>query len=538
LARTVKGPDFPTGGEIITPRKDLAEIYATGHGSFRLRATYHDEDGEIVIDALPFQVSGAKVLEQIAQQMRAKKLPMVEDLRDESDHENPTRLVIIPRSGRVDRDALMSHLFATTDLERSQRVNLNVIGLDGKPKVMDLATMLREWLKFRIHCVTRRLRHRLEKVESRLHVLDGLLVAFLNIDEVIRIVRQEDRPKEALIEAFALSEAQAEAILDLKLRQLAKLEEIKIRAEQDELASERDHLTLLLKDRDALRGLVRDELTADAENCGDDRRTALEERETAQAMDETVLVPSEPVTVVLSRRGWARSAKGHDIEPRKLSYKSGDGYMAHAIGRSNQLAVFLDSTGRAYSLPAHTLPSARSQGEPVSGRLNPPDGASFAGVLCGADADRWLLASDRGYGFVTKLADLHSRNRAGKAALTVPAGGAVLGPSPVPEGDGILVAVASSEGHLLVFPLEDVPELARGKGNKLIGIPAARLKAGEERVADLTLLRPEDSLLIEAGARHMTLKPKDWEHFVGERGRRGLKLPRGLRAVAALTTVT
>jgi topoisomerase IV subunit A len=536
LARTVKGPDFPTGGEIITPRKDLATLYATGHGSFRLRATYHDEDGDIVIDALPFQVSGAKVLEQIAQQMRAKKLPMVEDLRDESDHENPTRLVIIPRTERVDCTALMSHLFATTDLERSQRVNLNVIGLDGKPRVMDLATMLREWLKFRIHCVTRRLRHRLEKVEARLHVLDGLLIAFLNIDEVIRIIRHEDESKAALMEAFGLSDTQAEAILDLKLRHLAKLEEIRIRTEQDELDAECDRLVALLEDREALRSLVRNEINADAERYGDPRRTTIEERDAAQAMDETELVPAEPVTVVLSRRGWARAAKGHDIEPQSLSYKSGDGYLTHAMGRSNQQAVFLDSTGRAYSLPAHSLPSARSQGEPLSGRLNPPDGATFAGAMCGRDDTRWLLASDRGYGFVTQLSELHSRNRAGKAALTVPAGGAVLIPSAVPDADDVLVAVASSEGHLLVFPLADVPELSRGKGNKLIGIPTARLKAGEERVAGLALLRPQDSLLIEAGARHMTLKPKDWEHFVGERGRRGLKLPRGLRSVATMTT--
>jgi len=534
LARTVKGPDYPTGGEIISPRKDLAEIYATGNGTFRLRGTYHEEDGDIVIDALPYQTSGAKVLEQIAQQMRAKKLPMVEDLRDESDHENPTRLVIVPRSGRVDRAALMSHLFATTDLERSQRVNLNVIGLDGRPRVTDLATMLREWLKFRIHCVTRRLRHRLEKVEARLHVLDGLLIAFLNIDEVIRIIRQEDEPRAALMTAFGLSETQAEAILEIKLRQLAKLEEIRIRTEQDELGAERDRLKGLLGDRDALRDLVREEISEDAERYGDPRRTAIEEREAAQALDETELVPSEPVTIVLSRRGWARAAKGHDIEPGKLSYKSGDGYLAHATGRSNQLAVFMDSSGRAYSLPAHTLPSARSQGEPLSGRLNPPDGAGFAGVLCGAEEDRWVLASDRGYGFVARLGDLHSRNRAGKAALTVPAGGSVLVPTPALSAEGAMVAVASSEGHLLLFPLADLPELARGKGNKLIGIPAARLRDGAERVAGVAVIAADGALVVEAGARHMTLKPKDWEHFVGERGRRGLKLPRGLRAVGAL----
>jgi topoisomerase IV subunit A len=364
------------------------------------------------------------------------------------------------------------------------------------------------------------------------------LIAFLNIDEVIRVIRHEDEPKAALMRAFELSAEQADSILDLKLRQLAKLEEIRIRAEQDDLDIERDGLTLLLKDRSALHGLVKDEITADAAQYGDPRRTLIEERDAAQAMDETELVPSEPVTIVLSQRGWARAAKGHDIGPDKLSYKSGDGYLAHALGRSNQPAVFLDSTGRAYCVPAHTLPSARSQGEPVSGRMNPPDGASFAGVLCGDDEARWLLATDRGYGFVARLKDLHSRNRAGKRALTVPVGAGVMIPTPVPEAEGAMVAVASSEGHLLVFPVVDVPELTRGKGNKLIGIPAARLKAGDERVAGVAVLGPQDSLLIEAGARHMTLKPKDWEHFVGERGRRGLKLPRGLRGVAALSVVS
>jgi len=531
LLEHVRGPDLPTGAEIITPREELARIYETGNGTFRARARYETEDGEIVVTELPYQVSGSKVLEQVAAQMRAKKLPMVEDLRDESDHEHPTRLVITPRSNRVDVEQVMAHLFATTDLERSYRVNLNVIARDGRPRVMGLKALLEEWLAFRVDTVTRRLAHRLEKVEARLHILDGLLVAYLNLDEVIRIVRYEDEPKAALIARFQLSEAQAEAILETKLRHLAKLEELKIRGEQEKLAAERDELQKVLASKARLKRLVRDEIIADAGKYGDDRRSRLVERAAAQAIAETEIMASEPVTVVLSRSGWVRSAKGHDIDPRALSYKTGDEYWAAARGRSTQLAVFLDSTGRAYSLPAHTLPSARGQGEPLSGRLDPPDGATFPGVLIGEADERWVLSSGAGYGFVVKLGELHGRNRAGKAILKVPEGSSVLAPVPVPPGDGVLLAAVNTDGRLLVFPVADLPELPRGKGNKIFGIPPKKVASGEESLLAVAAVAPGQSLRIACGERRMGLSYRELGEYRGERGQRGAVLPRGWRKV-------
>ena len=534
LLEHVQGPDFPTGAEIISPRDELAKIYETGNGTFRARARYELDDGEIVVTELPYQVSGSKVLEQVAAQMRAKKLPMVEDLRDESDHEHPTRLVITPRSNRVDVEQVMAHLFATTDLERSYRVNLNVIARDGRPRVMGLKPLLEEWLAFRIDTVTRRLAHRLEKVEARLHILDGLMVAYLNLDEVIRIVRYEDEPKAALIARFQLSEPQAEAILETKLRHLARLEEMKIRGEQEKLAAERDELQKMLASKAKLKRLVRDEIIADAERYGDARRSKLVERAAAQAIAATELVASEPVTVVLSRSGWVRAAKGHDIDPRALSYKTGDEYRAAAKGRSTQQAVFMDSTGRAYSLPAHALPSARGQGEPLSGRLDPPDGATFPGVLIGEPEERWVLASSAGYGFVTRLGELHSRNRAGKAILKVPDGSTVLAPVPVPAGDGVLLAAVNSDGRLLAFPVADLPELPRGKGNKIFGIPSKKAATGEEGLVAIAAVAPGQTLRILCGERHMGLTFRELGEYRGERGQRGAVLPRGWRKVDGL----
>jgi topoisomerase-4 subunit A len=534
LLEHVRGPDFPTGAEIISPREDLARIYETGNGTFRARARYELEDGEIIVTELPYQVSGAKVLEQIAAQMRAKKLPMVEDLRDESDHEHPTRLVITPRSNRVDVEQVMAHLFATTDLERSYRVNMNVIARDGRPRVMGLRPLLEEWLAFRVDTVTRRLAHRLEKVEARLHILDGLMVAYLNLDEVIRIVRYEDEPRAALMARFQLSEAQAEAILETKLRHLARLEEMKIRGEQDKLAAERDELAKTLGSKAKLRRLVRDEIVADAEKYGDERRSRLVARAAAQAISETEIMASEPVTVVLSRSGWVRAAKGHDIDPRTLSYKTGDEYRAAARGRSTQLAVFVDSTGRAYSLPAHTLPSARGQGEPLSGRLDPPDGATFPGVLIGEPGDRWVLASGAGYGFVVQLGELHSRNRSGKAILKVPEGSSVLTPVPVPPGDEVLLAAVNSDGRLLAFPVTDLPELPRGKGNKIFGIPSRKVASGEETLIAVAAVAPGQTLRVLSGERYMGLTCRELGEYRGERGQRGAVLPRGWRKVDGL----
>jgi len=536
LCEHIKGPDFPGGAEIISPPADIRGIYETGGGTLRVRARWSRESGEIVVSELPHQVSGAKILEQIAGQMRSKKLPMVEDLRDESDHENPTRLVIVPRSNRVDTEALMDHLFATTDLEKTVRVNMNVIGLDGRPRVLDLRGLLTEWISYRLETVTRRLQFRLDKVEARLHVLEGLLVAFLNIDEVIRIIRSEDAPKPVLMKTFSLTDVQAEAILELKLRHLARLEEMKIRGEQEALSKEKKSLAGILGSKARLKRLVRDEINEDADRFGDERRTAIIERRAAQAMDETVLISSEPVTVILSQHGWIRAAKGHDIDPHQLSYKSGDDFLAGARGRSNQPAVFLDTTGRAYTVMTHTLPSARGQGEPLSGRVNPPDGAAFAGVVIGNPDDKVLLASSAGYGFVVRVEDLLSRNRSGKAVLKVPKGAEVLDPARVgdPEDEDAIVVAASSEGRLLVFPLSELPELARGKGNKILGIPPARFKSGEEKMIAAIAAPSGAAILVNSGQRTMTLKPRDLEKYVGNRGRRGTLLPRGWRKVEAL----
>lgn len=534
LCKHVQGPDFPTGAEIISPRSEIKQIYETGNGSIRARAVYEMEDGDIIITQLPYQVSGSRIQEQIAAQMQAKKLPMVEDIRDESDHEHPTRIVIVPRSNRVDVEQLMAHLFATTDLERTYRVNLNIIGLDGRPKVMGLKSLLEDWLKFRIDTVTKRLQWRLDKVQARLHVLDGLLAAYLNLDEVIKIIRREDEPKPVLMKRFKLTEIQAEAILETKLRHLAKLEEMKIRGEQKELSQEQEELDKILKSKARLKKLVRDELIADAEMFGDDRRSRIVERAAAQAIDETELVATEPVTVVLSERGWIRSAKGHELDPRTLSYKTGDAFKAAAKGRSTQQAVFLDSTGRAYSLLAHTLPSARGQGEPLSGRIDPPDGATFAGVLIGDPEDRWVIASDAGYGFVVKLEELHSRNRAGKAVLKVPEGSGVLTPAPVPNAAGALLCAASSEGKLLVFPVADLPELPRGKGNKIFGLSSKKVESREEYLAAIAVVSPDQNLIVRSGERKMTLKFAELKDYRGERAQRGAVLPRGWRKVERL----
>jgi topoisomerase IV subunit A len=529
LMKSIKGPDFPTGGELVSSRSDLVAIYKTGMGTLRLRARYEIEDGEVVITELPFQTSGAKVLEQIAAQMTAKKLPMVEDLRDESDHENPTRLVIAARR-QVDLDALMNHLFATTELERTVRVNVNVIGLDGRPAVYGLKALLEEWLKFRTSTVKRRLEHRLERVAQRLHILDGLLVAYLNIDEVIKIIRREDEPKPVLMKRFKISESQAEAILELKLRHLAKLEEMQIKGEQKQLSEERADLEATLKSKARLTKLIKAELTELAEKHGDKRRTVVVEREAAQAIDESELVTSEPVTVVLSERGFARAAKGHDIDVIGLSYKAGDQFLAAARGKSNQLAVFIDSTGRAYSVGAHTLPSARGQGEPLAGFFNPPDGASFRAVLIGAPEDKWVVASSAGYGFVVKLGELYANKKAGKTALRVPEGGTVVPASPVGAA-GTRLAAASSDGRLLVFPLQELPELSKGKGNKILSVPS---KDGVT-LAGICVLAPEQGLRIDSGTRHMTIKAADLEHYAGERARRGMALPRGWRTVDRLS---
>lgn len=534
LMKHIKGPDFPTGGELVSPRADIKTIYTTGNGTLRLRAAYKMESSDIVITSMPHQISGAKVIEQIAMQITGKKLPQVTGIRDESDHEEPTRLVISIKRG-VDAEELMSHLFSTTSLERTVRVNMNIIGLDGRPRTFNLLELLTEWLKFRRETVKRRLQHRLQIVLDRLHILDGLLIAFLNIDEVIRIIRQEDKPKPALMKRFKLSDTQAEAILNLRLRNLARLEEMKIRGEQDELSAERDTLEKTLKSSTRLKTLIKKEILEDAEAYGDARRTLIVEREAAQALDETQLVSSEPVTVVLSQRGYARAAKGHELDPLALSYKSGDGFLAAARGKSNQLAMFIDSTGRVYSVIANTLPSARGQGEPLSSHFKQPDGAAFCGTLIGESDDRWLLASNAGYGFVATLGDLVSRNKAGKAVLRVPAGGTAVVPARVPPGKECLVAAVSSIGRLVLFELDELPELAKGKGIKLINIPAKKFKEGQEHMVAATLVPEEGCLQVQTATRTMTLKWDDLDDYYGERALRGRLLPQGWRKVVRLT---
>ena len=534
LCEHVPGPDFPTEAEIVTPRSDLRKLYESGNGSLRMRARWHKDQGAIVITALPYQVSGARVLEQIAAQMQAKKLPWVEDLRDESDHENPTRLVIVPRSNRVDSERMMLHLFATTDLERSYRVNLNMIGLDGRPQVKDLRTILTEWLEFRFTTVRRRLQFQLDKVLERLHLLEGLMVAFLNLDEVIRIIRSEDEPKPVLMKRFDLSELQADFILDTKLRHLARLEEMKIRAEQDKLSKERDELQKTLGSNQRMKTLIRKELTADAEKYGDDRRSPIVARAAAEAMDETELTPSEPITVVLSDKGWVRAAKGHDINPAELSYKAGDGFRQSVRLRSNQQVVFLDSTGRSYSLAAHTLPSARGQGEPLTGRFNPPSGASFVATLGGDPDQWWLLASDAGYGFRVQAKDLLANKKGGKAALSLPAGAQVLRPCVVADADSDRLVAVTNEGRMLVIPASDLPEMLRGKGNKIIGIPAKAVAERSEYVVDILAVPDGGKVRLNSGKRYLVLRAADLNAYEGERGRRGSKLPRGFQKVDSI----
>ncbi|MBA2710888.1 MAG: DNA topoisomerase IV subunit A [Tatlockia sp.] len=534
ISAFIKGPDFPTAAEIITPASSIFAMYESGNGSVRMRAVYCQEKQNIVINALPYQVSGAKVIEQIAAQMQQKKLPMIEDLRDESDHEHPTRLVIIPKSNRVDLEGLMSHLFATTDLERSYRVNFNMIGLDGKPRVKGLVTILKEWLSYRITTVQRRLQHRLDKVLDRIHVLEGLICAYLNIDEVIAIIREEDNPKQSLMTRFQLSERQAEAILEMKLRHLAKLEEMKLRGELDELSEERDSIKAVLASEKRLKALVKEEIKADKKQFGDPRRSPLVARQDSQALKEEDILPNEPITVILSQKGWIRAAKGFDVDGRELSYKAGDEFKAQTNARSNQQVLFFDSEGKVYNLPGHVLPSARGQGEPLTGKLNPADNISFSALFAG-DAEDWvLLASDAGYGFLTRLQELYVKNRNGKACIKLSPNSLVLPPRLISNKENQLIAAVTNAGRLLVFPVTELPELSRGKGNKIINISTLKAQQREEFVIDLQVLLPEDSLIIHAGRRHFTLKAGDLNPYLGERGRRGNRLPRGLQSVTGL----
>lgn len=532
----IQGPDFPTEAEIISPKDDIRKMYETGRGSIKMRATWHKEDGEIIISALPHQSSPSKIIAQIAEQMTAKKLPMVEDIRDEADYENPVRIVLVPRSNRVDTDALMAHLFATTDLEKSYRVNMNMIGLDHKPAVKGLLQVLTEWLTFRRTTVTRRLQHRLDKVLARLHLLDGLMIAFLNIDEVIEIIRTEDEPKQVLMTRFNLSDEQAEAILNLRLRHLAKLEEHQLQAEKDKLEEERSNLELILGSERRLNTLIKKEIQEDAKKYTSPRMSQLVEREEAKAISESEMTPAEPVTVILSEMGWVRCAKGHDIDPAGLSYKAGDKYLAHACGKSNQPVIFIDSTGRSYALDPLSLPSARSQGEPLTGKLTLPAGATIEQVIMEPEKQELLMASDAGYGFICKFEDLIARNKAGKALISLPENAKVLKPETLSESASLLVSLTSA-GRMLIFPVRDLPALSKGKGNKIISIPAANAKARSELLVKLFLISEQASLEFHSGKRKITLKPEDLQKFRAERGRKGSQLPRGLHSNVDIVVV-
>ena len=532
----IQGPDFPTEAEIISPKDDIRKMYETGRGSIKMRATWHKEDGEIIISALPHQSSPSKIIAQIAEQMTAKKLPMVEDIRDEADYENPVRIVLAPRSNRVDTDALMAHLFATTDLEKSYRVNMNMIGLDHKPAVKGLLQVLTEWLTFRRTTVTRRLQHRLDKVLARLHILDGLMIAFLNIDEVIEIIRTEDEPKQVLMARFNLSDEQAEAILNLRLRHLAKLEEHQLQAEKDKLEEERSNLELILGSERRLNTLIKKEIQEDAKKYTSPRMSQLVEREEAKAISESEMTPAEPVTVILSEMGWVRCAKGHDIDPAGLSYKAGDKYLAHACGKSNQPVIFIDSTGRSYALDPLSLPSARSQGEPLTGKLTLPAGATIEQVIMEPEKQELLMASDAGYGFICKFEDLIARNKAGKALISLPENAKVLKPETLSESASLLVSLTSA-GRMLIFPVRDLPALSKGKGNKIISIPAANAKARSELLVKLFLISEQASLEFHSGKRKITLKPEDLQKFRAERGRKGSQLPRGLHSNVDIVVV-
>lgn len=535
ICEHIKGPDYPTEAEIITPKEDIKSLYRSGNGSIRMRAVYHSEEGDIIVTALPHQVSGNKVIEQIAAQMLAKKLPMVADLRDESDHENPTRLVITPRSNRIDVEELMSHLFSTTDLERSYRVNLNMIGIDGRPQVKDLLKLLKEWLAFRLDTVTQRLQFRMEQVLSRLHILEGLMIAFLNLDDIIAIIRQEDDPKTVMMKKYQLSDKQAEAILEIKLRQLAKLEEQKIRDEQQTLEQERDEIEKLLGSKTRLKTLVKKEINTLQKQFGDKRRSPIVKRAEAQAIREQDRLPSEPVTVVLSEKGWIRAGKGHEIKGDALNYRSGDSFLMQTRGRSNESVVLLDSSGRSYSLLAQSLPSARGQGDPVTKYLKPAAGVNFPAVLMSNPEDDYVLASDAGYGFITQWQELLCKNRNGKAVLKCPAGCHALRPRLIDDIDTQFLAVVSSSGYLLIFPLSELPQMPKGKGNKMINIPGDKLKSRQEFCCDIAVLGKKASLVIHAGKRKLTLKPKDLKKFYGERGKRGSLIEKGYRKVSHLS---
>ncbi|MDM1270140.1 DNA topoisomerase IV subunit A [Acinetobacter indicus] len=519
VAEYIPGPDLPTRAEVITPPDELLKIQTTGRGSYRMRAVYTIEKNEIVISDLPYQVSGSKVITQIADQMQAKKLPLVTDVRDESDHKNPTRLVIVLRSNRIDADAVMSHLFATTDLESSYRVNMNMIGADGRPQVKSIRQILLEWIEIRKHTVTRRLQYHLNKIEKRLHILAGLLIAYLDIDTVIQIIREEDHPKAELMAHFGIDEIQAEAILELKLRHLARLEEMEIRREQEELEAKAATIREQLANPESLKNLIITELKDDAKKFGDDRRSPIVQRSEATAINEQDMLPADPVTVVLSEAGWIRCAKGHDVDAENLNFRAGDQYLSHAQGKSNQRAYVLDDTGRSYGVAINSLPSARGLGEPLSSRLSPASGVGFKQVFVAEDQAEILVMSSKGYGFKTQAKQLDTNAKAGKAFLSLSEGASVMNLQTIEQFSH--VALLSSAGRLLIVDLAELPVLNKGKGNKLIQLEP------KDQIVSMTMLNLDEIIQVFAGQQQLKLKGDDLQKYIGKRGTKGQLLPRG-----------
>jgi topoisomerase-4 subunit A len=530
LLKIVKGPDFSNHSPIIISTEELEEIYSTGRGGFKAQAFWQQDKNQIIINALPYQASGSKILEQIADQMVKKKIPMVVDLSDEGDHKEPVRLVITLKSNRVNAEDVMNHLFASTDLQKNYRVNMNLISLKGGPKVFSLIDLLKEWLVFRKNTVIRKLEHRLDQVNDRLHILEGLLIVYLDLDKVIKIIRESDEPKKDIIKAFKLSDIQANAILEIRLRQLAKLEQIKLEQERDTLLAEQTDIEKILSSKTRLKTLIKNELLEIKEEFGEERKSPIKELSEAKVFSEEETLVTEPVTVVLSAAGWIRSAKGHDIDPSSLSYRGEDTLQDFGRGKSNQVSVFLDSNGKAYSLPTHSLPSARGMGDPISGRVSADSGVKFISTLIGNDDDKFMIMNTAGYGYISEFKNMISNKKSGKAFMKIPHDAELLKAIKV-RNDHMYIAAVSNIGRLLIFNIDELPVLGKGKGNKIINIPTAKFIAKEELMTHAQLLSEASSLRIESGKRFLTLKLKDLENYISTRAKRGNMLPQGYRKV-------
>jgi len=534
LLEIIKGPDFSNNAPIIASEEELLEIYSTGRGGFKIQAQWAQEKNDIIINALPYQASGSKILEQIADQMLKKKIPMVVDLADEGDHEEPVRLVITLKSNRVNAEDVMNHLFASTDLQKNYRANMNLISLAGGPRVFDLLSLLKEWITFRKNTVIRRLEHRLDQVNDRLHILEGLLAVYLNIDEVIKIIRESDEPKKEIIREFKLTDIQANAILEIKLRQLAKLEQIKLEEERSKLSDEQKEIETILSSKARLKTLIKKELLEIKENFGEERKSPIKSASNAKVFSEEETLVTEPITVVLSEAGWIRSGKGHEIDPSSLSYRGEDKLQDYARGKSNQTAVFIDSSGKVFSIASHSLPSARGMGEPISGRVNAESGVNFISALIGEPDDKFIFTNTAGYGYISEFSNTISNKKTGKAFMKIPEGASLIKSQKLRE-DHQYIAAVSSIGKLLIFRLDELPILPKGKGNKIINIPTAKFKSKEEKMLDIQLLAEDSNLVVHYGTKTRSLPFKDWQHYISSRAKRGNILAGHLKRVESIS---